>query len=78
MCYDMVNYYWCECNEGFYGTNCDVLFDNCESGPCGLDVVRQKPNSCVSDNAGYTVRCKEIKWITILATPDTDTLILQG
>lgn len=33
-CNDGISMYSCLCNEGYTGTNCDVMINYCESSPC--------------------------------------------
>lgn len=33
-CFDRVDYYYCHCEDGYTGRDCDVNINECQSYPC--------------------------------------------
>eukprot|EP00057_Strongylocentrotus_purpuratus_P010886 XP_011665360.1 PREDICTED: fibropellin-1-like [Strongylocentrotus purpuratus] len=50
-CLDMINYYQCDCTDGYNGTNCEFEIDECFSNTCQNDAT------CYDVINGYTCSC---------------------
>ena len=50
-CRDFLNYYKCECHQGFSGINCEVNIDDCRKNPC------KNGGSCIDHINAYECVC---------------------
>ena len=57
--YEKAAGYWCECQPGYTGTNCEVNINECEHDPCNvngkcLDLVNKFECECYQGYQGKT------------------------
>ena len=50
-CVNLVNSYFCQCNYGYTGSQCQNLIDNCANGPCRNNAP------CINKIGGFDCVC---------------------
>lgn len=62
VCYDNINFYWCDCDEGYFGRDCETEFDECLqaadlASPTGSDICGAF-GTCIDELNGFRCECQ--------------------